>query len=58
MPSYLPKEILCDDQACAVYTSYAGVDLNGGWDVFAWEEFLYWQMTTIYCCFCKTGNEV
>jgi len=46
MPCYTPGEILCDDQACATYTTYAGIDLSCGWNVFAWGEFLYWQLLT------------
>jgi len=43
MPEYMPKEPLCDSQACAIYSQYAGVDLNCGWNVFTWGEFLYWR---------------
>lgn len=43
MPSYIPGEPLCDDTACAIYTAYAGIDLNCGWNVNAWGEFLYWR---------------
>ncbi len=42
MPEYRPGEPLCDD-ACAIYSQYAGVELNCGWNVIAWGEFLYWR---------------
>lgn len=43
LPDYRPGEILCDDIACGVYTQYAGVQLDCGWNVFGWGEFLYWR---------------
>lgn len=43
LPAYLPGEPLCEDMACAVYTRYAGVELDCGCNVFAWGEFLYWR---------------
>lgn len=44
LPEYRVGEPLCDDIACGVYTQYAGVQLDCGWNVFAWGEFLYWRM--------------
>lgn len=41
MPEYLPAEPLCD--GCAGYSQYAGIQLECGWDVFAYGEFLYWR---------------
>lgn len=41
MPEYVPGEPLCEP--CAGYSQYAGVQLDCGWDVFAWGEFLYWR---------------
>jgi hypothetical protein len=43
LPEYRAGEPLCDDIACGVYTQYAGVQLNCGWNVFSWGEFLYWR---------------
>ncbi len=45
MPEYLAEEPLCDDMACAIYSQYAGIQLNCGWDVYTWGEFLYWRPT-------------
>lgn len=42
-PSYLPGKPLCDP--CVIYGAYAGPELNCGWDVFAYGEFLYWSAT-------------
>lgn len=44
MPEYMPGEVLCD--GCVGYSQYAGVELDCGWDVFAWGEFLYWRPYT------------
>lgn len=41
MPEYTPGEPLCD--ACAGYSQYVGIQLNCGWDLFAYGEFLYWR---------------
>ncbi|MBS0628858.1 MAG: hypothetical protein JSS30_01380 [Verrucomicrobia bacterium] len=41
VPEYTPGEPLCD--ACAGYSQYAGVQLECGWDLFAYGEFLYWK---------------
>lgn len=43
LPQYTPGEPLCPDQSCAVYSAYAGTELNCGWDVFGFGEFLYWS---------------
>lgn len=43
LPDYLPGEVLCNP--CYVYGAYAGPDLNCAWDVIAWGEFLYWNVT-------------
>jgi len=43
LPEYRGGEPLCDDTACGIYTQYAGIQLNCGWNVFAWGEFLYWR---------------
>jgi len=41
IPDYQPSTPLCDD-ACAIYPAFAGVELDCGWDVFAFGEYLYW----------------
>lgn len=41
MPEYRPGDILCDDEACAIYSAYAGPQLDCGWDVYGFAEFLY-----------------
>lgn len=49
MPEYRPGDILCDDEACVIYSAYAGTQLNCGWDVYGWGEFLYlrpWRSTS------------
>lgn len=43
MPEYLPGKPLCDDTACGIYSQYAGILLDCGWNVFTWGEFLYWR---------------
>lgn len=43
IPEYRAGEPLCDDMACGIYTQYAGVQLDCGWNVFGWGEFLYWR---------------
>lgn len=49
MPSYQPATPLCDDEACAVYSTYAGTQLNCGWNVYGWGEFLYWRPISSTC---------
>lgn len=41
MPEYTPGDPLCD--ACAGYSEYAGIELDCGWDLFAYGEFIYWR---------------
>lgn len=41
MPEYTPGEPICDGSAG--YSQYAGVELDCGWDVYAFGEFLYWR---------------
>lgn len=41
LPEYRPGDILCEP--CGIYTQYGGVQLDCGWNVFAWGEFLYWR---------------
>src|SRR5947199_313478 len=41
MPEYSPGEPICD--GCAGYSQYAGVELDCGWNVYAFGEFLYWR---------------
>lgn len=41
MPEYTPGEVICD--GCSGYSQYAGVELNSGWDMYAFGEFLYWR---------------
>lgn len=41
LPEYRGGEPLCD--ACGIYTQFAGIELECGWNVFAWGEFLYWK---------------
>lgn len=41
MPEYRPGDILCDDEACVIYSAYAGPQLDCGWDVYGFAEFLY-----------------
>lgn len=41
MPEYTPGEPLC--VGCAGYSQYAGVELECGWNVTAFGEFLYWR---------------
>ncbi|MBS0629060.1 MAG: hypothetical protein JSS30_02405 [Verrucomicrobia bacterium] len=41
MPEYTPDEPIYD--GCAGYSQYAGVQLNCGWDLYAFGEFLYWR---------------
>lgn len=41
MPEYTPDEPLCD--GCAGYSQYAGIQLDCGWDMYAFGEFLYWK---------------
>lgn len=43
LPDYRPGEILCNP--CVIYGAYAGPQLECGWDVFGWGEFLYWNAT-------------
>lgn len=45
IPAYTPGEMLCDDEVCGIYSQYAGTQLDCGWNVFAWGEFLYWRPT-------------
>jgi len=47
MPSYMPDEPLCEDQTCTIYSQYAGIQLDCGWNVYGWGEFLYWAVTRI-----------
>jgi len=46
IPEYLATEPLCDDMACAIYSQYAGIELDCGWNVYTWGEFLYWRPIT------------
>lgn len=41
MPEYTPGLPLCEP--CAGYSEYAGIQLDCGWDVFAYGEFIYWK---------------
>lgn len=43
LPDYLPGEVICDP--CFIYGAYAGPQLDCGWNVNAWAEFLYWNVT-------------
>lgn len=58
MPCYKPRTILCDDQVCYLYAEYAGTQLNCGWDVYGWGEFLYWSPSreTVALMFTNEGD--
>lgn len=47
MPEYVPGEPLCD--ACAIYSAYAGPELECAWNVFTFGEFLYWTPLRATC---------
>jgi hypothetical protein len=43
LPDYLPGEVICDP--CFIYGAYAGPQLDCGWNITAWAEFLYMNVT-------------
>ncbi|MBS0628878.1 MAG: hypothetical protein JSS30_01480 [Verrucomicrobia bacterium] len=42
IPDYQPSTPLCDD-ACGVYPAFGGIELDCGWNLFTYGEFLYWK---------------
>lgn len=47
IPDYQPSMPLCD--ACAIYPAFGGIELDCGWNVFAFGEYLYWAPLRTSC---------
>ncbi|MBS0629198.1 MAG: hypothetical protein JSS30_03110 [Verrucomicrobia bacterium] len=47
IPEYVPGEPLCD--ACAIYSAYAGPELECAWNIFTFGELLYWTPVRATC---------
>jgi len=46
LPCYQPGTPLCDEDVCAVYPAFAGINLECGMNVFGYLDFLYWSPIT------------